>query len=139
MSMMSFHKRSVSPFVFSRVLLRMYDEDNPPFWRLFFAPPLIDSFGFHAAISMATHTPPKQKRGILHGQRCQMCGCLPTFCIAMSFVSWFGFLSNAGYSYSSFPPFFFVLCAHHFRSLALVIALTARAAEWLRPCPRWIY
>lgn len=38
-----------------------------------------------------------------------------------------------------FPPLFFVLCAHHFRSLALVIALTARAAEWLRPCPRWIY
>jgi hypothetical protein len=63
MSMMSFHKRSDSPFVFSRVLLRMYDEDNPPFWRLFFAPPLIDSFGFHAAISMATHTPPNKKGG----------------------------------------------------------------------------
>lgn len=129
--------KEVFPLLSFRVLLRMYDEDNPPFWRLLFAPPLIDSFGFHAAISMATHTPPKKKQKKGDSSRPTLPDVwLPTnfFCSNVLCVS-FGFCRTP--VILILPPFFF-LCAHHFRSLALVIALTARA-EWLRPCPRWIY
>jgi hypothetical protein len=137
--MMSFHKRSVSPFVFSRVLLRMYDEDNPPFWRLFFAPPLIDSFRFSRSYFDGHTYPPQTKKG--DSSRPTLPDVwLPTnflysnvFCVLV----WL-FVERRLFLFF-FPPLFFVLCAHHFRSLALVIALTARAAEWLRPCPRWIY